>query len=203
MVNGASAQYENSPVARKKWRGRSIISLILFLLATVLAPVAVIGHWGHETLTDTERYMATVGPIGASPEVQQAVGTAVTDAVIEQVDTEALVGGFLGQLIPNEQLAGALSGPLSSGINQVIAGAVQRFMSSDAFQTAWLTLNEAAQRSLIYALEGEPDGVVRIQGPDLVLDISSLLVVVQDALVNQGIDAAANVTLPYNERQIV
>lgn len=203
VVNGASAQYENSPVARKKWRGRSIVSLILFLLATVLAPVAVVGHWGHETLTDTERYMATVGPIGASPEVQQAVGDAVTNAVIAQVDTEALVGGFLGQLIPNEQLAGALSGPLSSGINQVIAGAVQRFMSSDAFQTAWLTLNEAAQRSLIYALEGEPDGVVRIQGPDLVLDISSLLVVVQDALVNQGIDAAANITIPDNEREIV
>jgi hypothetical protein len=85
----------------------------------------------------------------------------------------------------------------------VIAGAVERFLTSDAFQTAWFALNTAAQRSLIAALEGDPEGVVQIQGPDVVLDISSLLEVVQKALVDQGIDVAAKVTVPEVDKQIV
>jgi hypothetical protein len=190
-------------VARKKWRGRSIVSLLLFVLATLLAPLAVVGHWGHTTITDTEAYLETVGPLAADPEVQAAIGAVVTDAVIQQVDAKELVGGFLTDLLPNDQLAEALAGPLSSGVNQVIAGAVERFLTSDAFQTAWFALNTAAQRSLIAALEGDPEGVVQIQGPDVVLDISSLLEVVQKALVDQGIDVAAKVTVPEVDKQIV
>jgi len=203
MVTGASAQYVTSPVARKKWRGRSIISLLLFVLATILTPAAVVGHWGHTTITDTEAYLETVGPLAANPEVQAAIGAVVTDAVIQQVDAQTLVGGFLTELLPNDTLAEALTGPLSSGVNQVIAGAVQRFMTSDAFQTAWYALNTAAQRSLIAALEGDPEGVVQIKGPDVVLDISSLLEVIQKALVDQGIDVAAKVKVPEVDRQIV
>jgi hypothetical protein len=190
-------------VARKKWRGRSIVSLLLFVLATLLTPLAVVGHWGHTTITDTEAYLETVGPLAADPEVQAAIGAVVTDAVIQQVDAKELVGGFLTDLLPNDQLAEALAGPLSSGVNQVIAGAVERFLTSDAFQTAWFALNTAAQRSLIAALEGDPEGVVQIQGPDVVLDISSLLEVVQKALVDQGIDIAAKVTVPEVDKQIV
>lgn len=190
-------------MARKKWRGRSIVSLLLFVLATLLTPLAVVGHWGHTTITDTEAYLETVGPLAADPEVQAAIGAVVTDAVIQQVDAKELVGGFLTDLLPNDQLAEALAGPLSSGVNQVIAGAVERFLTSDAFQTAWFALNTAAQRSLIAALEGDPEGVVQIQGPDVVLDISSLLEVVQKALVDQGIDVAAKVTVPEVDKQIV
>jgi hypothetical protein len=203
MVTGASAQYVTSPVARKKWRGRSIVSVVLFVLATILTPVAIIGHWGHTTITDTDAYLETVGPLAANPDVQAAIGAVVTDAVITQVDAQELVGEFLTELLPNDALAGALTGPLSSGVNQVIAGAVQKFMSSDAFQTAWYTLNAAAQRSLIAALEGDPEGVVQIKGPDVVLDITSLLTVIQRALVDQGIDDAAKVTVPEVDRQIV
>lgn len=203
MVTGASAQYVTSPVARKKWRGRSIVSLLLFVLATVLAPAAVIGHWGHTTITDTEAYLETVGPLAEDPEVQAAIGEVVTDAVIQQVDAQSLVGGFLTELLPNDQLAAALTGPLSSGVNQIIAGAVQKFLASDAFQIAWVALNTAAQKSLIAALEGDPTGVVQIKGPDVVLDISSLLEVIQKALVDQGIDVAAKVKVPEVDRQIV
>lgn len=203
MVTGASAQYVNSPVARKKWRGRSIISLVLFILATILTPAAVVGHWGHTTITDTEAYLETVGPLAANPEIQQAIGDVVTDAVIQQVDAKELVGGFLTELLPNDKLAESLAGPLSSGINQVIAGAVQKFMASDAFQTAWFALNKAAQRGLVAALNGEPDGVIRVEGPDVVLDISSLLVTIQKALVEQGIDVAGKVKVPELNAQVV
>jgi hypothetical protein len=113
------------------------------------------------------------------------------------------VGGFLTNLLPNDELAATLTGPLSAGVNQVIGGAVRLVMSTDAFQTAWNVLNTAAQRSLIAALEGDPKGVVQVKGPNLVLDISSLLEEIQKALVDQGIGVAAKVKIPESDSDIV
>ena len=203
MSNGASATYVTSPVARKKWRARSVVSLVIFLVATLLLPVAVIAHWGHRTVVDTERYLATVTPLAESPEVQQAIADTVTEAVISQVNTDEVVGGVLGAIIPNEQLAGLIAGPLTTGVNSLIGEAVDRFVASELFQDAWVALNKTAQQGLILALEGDPSGVVQIKGDSLVLDISSVLVVVQESLVDQGISIAANVTIPDTDRQIV
>jgi len=190
-------------VSGKKWRGRSIVSLVLFILATVLTPAAFVGHWAHSTITDTNVYLAVVDPLAENPEIQAAVGKVATDAVIKQVDTKKVVGGFLSNLLPNDDLATTLTGPLSAGVNQVIGGAVRIIMSTDAFQTAWNALNDAAQRSLIAALEGNPKGVVKIQGPNVVLDISSLLEEIQKALVNEGIEVAGKVKVPESDAQIV
>jgi len=187
----------------KKWRGRSIVSLVLFILAAVLTPAAFVGHWAHSTITDTKVYLAVVDPLAENPEIQAAVGKVATDAVIKQVDTKKLVGGFLSNVLTNDDLATSLTGPLSAGVNQVIGGAVRIIMSTDAFQTAWNALNVAAQRSLIAALEDEPKGVVKIQGPNVVLDISSLLEEIQKALVAEGIEVAAKVKVPESDAQIV
>jgi hypothetical protein len=187
----------------KKWRGRSIVSLLVFILATVLTPAAVVGHWAHTTVTDTNVYLAVVDPLAENPEIQAAVGKVATEAVIKQFDTKKVVGGFLTNLLPNDDLAETLTGPLSAGVNQVIGGAVRLVMSTDAFQAAWKALNTAAQRSLIAALEGDPKGVVQVKGPNLVLDISSLLEEIQKALVNQGIEVAAKVKVPESDSDIV
>jgi hypothetical protein len=190
-------------VSGRKWRGRSIVSLLLFIFATVLTPAAFIGHWAHSTITDTKVYLAVVDPLAENPEIQAAVGKVATDAVIKQVDTKKVVGGFLSNLLPNDDVTTTLTGPLTAGVNYVIGGAVRIIMSTDAFQTAWNALNEAAQRSLIAALEGDPKGVVKIQGPNVVLDISSLLEEIQKALVNEGIEVAAKAKVPESDAQIV
>jgi hypothetical protein len=190
-------------VSGKKWRGRSIASLLLFILAVVLTPAAFVGHWAHTTVTDTQVYLAVVEPLAENPEIQEAVGKVATDAVIKQIDTKRVVGGFLENLLPNDDLADALTGPLSAGVNQVIGGAVRLVMSTDAFQAAWDTLNRAAQRSLIAALDGDPKGVVQVKGPNVVLDISSLLEEIQKSLVDEGIGVAAQVKIPQSDSDIV
>ncbi len=187
----------------KKWRGRSILSLVLFIVATILTPAAAVGHWAHTTVTDTQVYVDTVGPLAKNAEIQEAVGKIATDAVVKQIDTKKVVGGFLTQLLPDDDLAATLTGPLSAGVNQVISSGVRVIMSTDAFQTAWDATNKAAQRSLIATLEGDPKGVVQIKGADVVLDISSLLEEIQKSLVKQGIDAAAKVKIPESDSSIV
>ena len=203
MTTGASATYAQSPVTRKRWRGRSVISLILFIVATLLTPIAVIGHWGHQTVVDSQQFISTVGPLAEDPEIQQAVADVVSNAIIEQVDTAELAGGLLGALIPNEQLGGLLSGPIKAGIDSLIRGGVERFVESSAFQQAWIRINEAAQRGFMAALTGDPSGPVQFEGDELVLDISTLLQDVQQSLVDDGISIAGAVTIPETDTQIV
>ena len=203
MSNGASATYAQSPVTRKKWRARSYISLIVFIVATLLTPIAVIGHWGHQTIANPQQYIDTVGPLAENPEIQQAVADTVSSAIIEQVDTSQLASGLLGAIIPNERLSDLLSGPIKAGIDGLIRTGVDKFVTSNAFQEAWVRINEAAQKGFIAALTGDPTGPVQFEGDQLVLNISSLLQEVQTSLVDEGIEVAGLVTIPDSDAQVV
>jgi len=185
------------------WTARSIASLLVFVLAALLTPVAVVGHWGHRTFNDPEQYLATVVPLASDEAVQESLSTAISNAILAQVDTEELVSGFLGNLIENSPLTDALAGPISAGIESLIREAVARAVTSEEFAKAWRQLNEVAQKSIVAALSGEPSGPVDIRGDELVLDISELVTGIQQRLVDQGITAAGNITIPDNNREIV
>lgn len=187
----------------KRWSGKSIASLIVFILAVILTIPALVGHWGHRTVIDAGRYIETVGPLGNSTEVQEAVATAVKDAVLERVDTEKQVDELLSGLFPDRPVVQNLSAPIAAGINSAIGALVDRFVESEAFEKLWITLNTGLQRGLVAILSGETDGTVRLEGDQIVLDISSLLGEVQQYLVDEGITAAANITIPDTDRTIV
>ncbi|MCX6432082.1 MAG: hypothetical protein NTX29_04615 [Actinobacteria bacterium] len=61
----------------------------------------------------------------------------------------------------------------------------------------------AAQKGLVLVLEGKEGGVVRLSGDNLVLDTSVALQAIQQKLVDSGITAAANITIPESDREIV
>ncbi len=203
MPNGATEQYQRSPVTRNRVRPRTIFSIIVFVLATILTPVAVAGHWAHSTFTDAERYIETIGPIGASPEVQEAFAGVVTDAIVAQVDTESLVSDFLGGILPGNPVTDRLAGPIATGINGLIGGAVDTFVTSDAFTNAWLQLNRAAQKGFIALLKNEPSGPIELQADDVVLNLDSVIQLAQQKLVDEGISFAANITIPPTDKQFV
>ncbi len=203
MSNGATEQYQRSPVTRDRVRPRTIFSIIVFVLATILTPLSVAGHWAHSTIVDAERYIETIGPIGASPEVQTAFTEVVTDAIVEQVNTESLVGDFLGGILPGNEITDRLAGPIATGINGLIGTAVDTFVTSDAFTRAWLELNKAAQKGFIALLQEEPSGPIELQGDDVVLNLDSVITLAQEKLVESGISFAANITVPPTDKQFV
>ncbi len=189
--------------ADKGWGIRSIAAVLIFVIAAALTPIAMVGHWGHATVINSEQFIATVVPLADSPEVQAAVTEAVTEAIVKQVDTSAIVGDFLGGLLNNDQLSSALSAPIAAGVNKLIGQIVEGFITSDAFPKLWITLASAIQKSVVAILEGGNEGPVQMQGDQLVLDISDLLTAVQAQLVSQGVTIADKVTVPDSDRQIV
>jgi hypothetical protein len=187
----------------KRWGARSIVSLLLFVLATVLLIPALVGHWGHRTVIDGQRYIETVGPLIEQPEIQQALAESVTDAVVARVDTQAQVDTLLGNLFPDAGFTDQLAAPIAAGINSLIGDLVARFVASDQFATVWIELNTAAQRGVVLVLEGKEGGAVFLRGDELILDTSSALTAIQAFLVDNGITAAANISIPETDREIV
>lgn len=187
----------------RHWGVRAFASLIIFAIAALLTPVALVGHWGHRTVIDGERYIETVGPLIENPAVQQAVADAVSTAIIDQVDTKELTQQLLGKVIGNDTLSNLLAAPIAAGVNNLIRDLTLQLVASDAFATIWKDTNRIAQQSLVRLLEGDPEGIVQIQGEDIVLDISNLATGVQKQLVDRGFTAAGNVTIPQIDRQVV
>ncbi len=189
--------------AQKRSGFRSIAAVLIFVIAAALTPLAMLGNWGHATVVNSEQFLATVGPLAESPQVQAAVSEAVSAAIVKQVDTTAIVGDFLGGLLNNDQLSASLSAPIAAGVNKLIGEIVQGFIASDAFQKVWVTLAGATQKSVVAILQGGNEGPVQMQGDQVVLDISDLLTAVQSQLVAQGVSLADKVTIPESDRQIV
>ena len=186
-----------------RWGIRSIAALLVFVIAFVLTPVAMLGHWGQRTVLDSERYIATVGPLAAQPQVQEALTQAVTDAVIEKANTEENVQGLLNNLFPDSKLASALAGPISSGVDSLISQLIAKFIASDQFEKLWIEVNTLAQKGVVRVLEGQPDSVVRLEGENVVLDISALVTATQQYLVDNGVSVAGSITIPDTDKQIV
>ena len=192
------------PATRDRNVGRTIGAVVAFVVATLLLIPAVVGHWGNRTVVDTDRYIDTVAPLIQQPEVQEALSTAVTDQIVTRLDTESQVEKLLGNVLPGDGgLTGILSAPIASGINGLIGNLVTKFVASDQFMQVWVEFNRLAQKSAIEMLEGRDDGIVQLQGDNLVLDLSTALQSIQTHLVDSGISAAANIPLPETSTTIV
>ena len=157
----------------------------------------------HRTLTDTQRYVATVGPLVENAQVQEAITAAVVQAVKKQVDVESLVDQALGQVVPDRPKLQELSGSIAAGVYSLVERVVTEVVSSQQFADLWVTINIRAQQALVRILEGENTGAVRLEGDNVVLDLSEVITAVQQRLVDAGLTFVQNLPIPQVDKQIV
>lgn len=48
-------------------RLRMIAAILAFALAVVITPIGIVSYWAQRTITDSERYLETVGPLSENP----------------------------------------------------------------------------------------------------------------------------------------
>jgi hypothetical protein len=181
----------------------SLASLIIFVLAVIGTPVAVMGHWGHRTVVDQSTYLDVVTPLATDPEIQQAVADVVTQSIVTQVDTADAVDSFLQRLLPESPISDVLVNPLTAGVNNLINQLVLQFLASELFATVWIDVNTGIQNSLVRILEGSDGGAVYVQDGQLILDVSTLVIAIQDRLVERGYGIAASIAIEPGQRTVV
>ncbi|MGD9954549.1 MAG: hypothetical protein AB7O74_15610 [Candidatus Nanopelagicales bacterium] len=191
----AALEAENAALAnakRRRFDGRSFGAWVILVVAALLLPIALTAFWAQRTLTDTERYIATVSPLANDPTIQQAVGDTVSAALIKQLDAQARVTDLLAD---NPRLQ-PLAGPIAAGVNSLVERTVGEVLASDQFAQVWVAINQKAQQALVTALDGRTDGAVTLVDGKLVLDTGDLIELVKQRLVDRGLSFAANIPVP-------
>ena len=188
-----------APVATKKpGKTRGILAVIALVIAALLLPLAVVGFWGQRTLTDTERFVQTVGPLATQQAIQEDIATAVSTAVVQGVDLQSEISGLL------PPRAAPLAGPISSAVQQFVYSITLKLMQTPQFATFWTNSSERLQKLVVAALEGKPGGPVEMQGDQIVLDTGDLIAAVKVQLGEKGLTSLANRPTPSAaDRQIV
>ena len=69
-------------------RGRWAGSIVLMLLAALIAPLSALATWSNATLLDTDEYVAMVAPLAQDPAIQDEISRRITDAVFEALRVE-------------------------------------------------------------------------------------------------------------------
>jgi hypothetical protein len=191
-------ELENSRHAPKH-RMRALGSVVLIVVASLLSLLAVVAVWANSIVRDTDRYVATVGPLASDPDVQQAVTTRVTDVVLRQIDVDALVAELsraASQKGVPPRAAGLiknLSGPIDSGLKELVSSTVMRVVSGPAFEKIWTNANRRAHSAVDKALTGSGGGAVQVKNGQVAIDVAPVVAQVKQRLVDSGLAAAAKI----------
>ncbi len=142
---------------------RGFLSGLVALLAAVLLPVAITAVWTAERVTDTDGYVAAVGPLADDPDVQEAL----TDR-LEQYAADVVGLDQLGQL-------------QQQPIRLAIRAAVKAAVTSPSFRPIWEEANRQGHAELLRTLKD--DNATEIRPLDLAVVVDAVL----DAMRAQGL----------------
>ncbi|MFF0007642.1 hypothetical protein ACFYQT_29985 [Streptomyces tibetensis] len=202
------AEYERlrRHAAVRHRRARRAGSSVLLLLALLLAPLAVVAAWVHDTVSDTGRYVATVAPLASAPPVQDVLINRLTDRVVDNVDVQAVTDSLVRTLqdagAPPSVLDGAasLEGPLRNAVRTVVDRTVTRVITSEAFQQVWEGANRRSHAAVVNMLAGDREGAVGAVNGTIQLDVGEVVDQVRERLVDAGFEKAA--AIPDTDRTI-
>ena len=187
---GASVPGKHGERRTGRRRVRGVLAAVLVVLFAILLPVTILATWGHRTVANTNAYVATVGPIAASPQVQAAVSAEITNEIYAALNPQQAIAGAL------PPKAATLAGPLSAGAKGYIQGAVGKVLASPKFQQLWVAGARFANPHHDSGLKGASTALPTTEGQGVL----NLVPLVNEAL--KGVQAEASglvgkdVTLP-------
>jgi hypothetical protein len=176
---------------RRKGRWRTPVAVVLVVIGCVLAPIALLGFDLSNELSNTDRYVANVGPLIHEAPIQNALTDKLTTAITSQLNIKGLT----------EQAATALSdkglsrvGSLLDGVGPAVDGAVdgylhtqiQKIVTSDQFAQIWIQVNTVAHEQLVKALSGQGNSAIKVSNGNVVIDLAPFIAIIKQDLSDRG-----------------
>jgi hypothetical protein len=171
---------------------------VLIVLGYVLAPVAVLGVWAGNEVSDTGRYVATVEPLIHDPAIRNVLTDDITKQITSQINVTGIVNQAAAQLNSRgltkisallsqfgPQIAGSVTGFIHSTVHSVI--------TSQPMANAWVQVNTVAHQGLVKVLSGQGGGALSVQNGQIVLNLGPLTVVAKQDLVAHGFKLASSI----------
>ncbi len=159
---------------------RTTISWVLLVLASLGVVASTLAVWVHETLFDTDRFMAVVEPVLRDPAVDRALATRLGDQLVTALDPETRVNDALDRIqerVANEisqdvgqggvvrtaieqRLSGALDNlgaSIAGAVEGALRSAIDAIVGSDQFENLLVEVTERAQPRAVALLRGDYD----------------------------------------------
>ena len=172
-LNHKVEKLENRPARRH--RIRKVVAVILVILTVVSVALAFPGAWVRRTTVNTDRWVATVGPLAQDPAVQEYLARTITEETFTALGVEAKVAAVIQERAP--QLA-FLAVPITTSVQGFVQDQVAKLVETQAFQDLWVEANRFAQTQIVAILNGGGDIVSTADGRVVL----NLLPVVNQAL---------------------
>jgi hypothetical protein len=167
----------------------STLTTVLTVISCLVIVLATIAVGLQQTLLNTDRWVAVVGPLASDPQVESSVAAATTAMTMNAVQsrTQALPG-------PLSNLAAPVESALSTAVNNVTTQLVQ----SPQFAALWVSANRAIHQALVQLLRGgdlSGSGAVKVDNGQVEVNLLMLTPALLDRL-QQGAASAILSQLP-------
>lgn len=176
---------------------RAPVSAVLITLGCILAPVAVLGVWGANQVSNTDRFVANMAPLIQEPPIQHALSARITTEITSRLNVRATASQAATQAaqahLPRlATLLRTFSGQIASGVNSAIGAAVAKVVASPAMAVVWSHALRTAHTGVVRVLSGQGGGALSVQNDEVVLNLGPLITQAKDQLSARGLTIVNN-----------
>ncbi len=177
-------------------RKRAVGSVLLIVLACVLALVSTLTVWLRALVLDTDSYVRAVGPIIEKPALRDEVAQRVVDGLYEHVDVVQL----LRESLPKR--ARVLAPTLAQGIHDTAIQLATSALATSAVRRVWEDANRVAHDQVVHVLEGKGTVVSTARG-EVAVNLRPIAEQVRTALDEHGVSLFDNVSAKALDERFV
>ncbi|MCA9325572.1 hypothetical protein KDA23_05950 [Candidatus Saccharibacteria bacterium] len=160
----------SSPTSTKHHRLRTVAAAILGTLAISLILASLLVVWMNRTLTDTNTFVSSVGPIVSKPEVQQLIATEISDQVVKQIP----VKDAARELLSSGERKNKSTDQLRSALHELIKNEAVKVLSSPEFTNLWNEELRSTHAAVVRQLNSGSDSIVLDLHPSITSAVSQL-----------------------------
>ena len=190
------------------------MATILIVIGCLLAPIAVLGVWSANQISDTSRYVANMEPLVHEPAVQNALTDKITAQITSHLNVTAYTDQAAGALNSKGltrvgTLLQSVAPQITGAVDGFIHGQVQKIVASPQFAQLWVQANTRIHEGVVKALSGQGNGSITTSNGKVVLNLGPFIDLVKQDLVKRGLTIvnkvpAINPTFPlFSDKYLV
>jgi Short C-terminal domain len=171
---------------------RRRLPLVLIVVASLLAFLAIFAVWANRQLLDTDNWTDTSSQLLEDDAVKEQLSIFLVGQLYANVD----VAGRIEAVLPPR--AAPLAGTVAGGLKGALEEGVERLLARPRAQQLWEDANRAAHTRFLQVVEDEGE-VVSTEGGDVTLDLKALLGASQEEV---GVGGRVADRLPEDAAQL-
>jgi hypothetical protein len=174
------------------------VSIVLIVLGCIVAPVAVLGVWAGNEVSDTGRWVATVEPLIHDPAIQNVLTDKITAEITNRLNVTGTIDQASAQLNARgltriSSLLNSFGPQIASSVTGFIHSTVHRVISGPRVAKLWVQVNTVAHQAVVQVLSGQGNGAISSSNGQITLNLGPFITVVKQDLVDHGFSLASNI----------